>query len=224
MHHMHSGRRRGGQWPARRGGVARASRFHVQSPDKDAARISVHACASQGSGRWREIAMEIAGDSGVQSDGSCRWAWWRAAAVAGVCLGRRGTGVGYLVGQVAPIEVGPSIVVGMHLWPRVRVGQGWGVRLRAGRPHWRQPHGTAQHSTASKHGSARLGTARLGTTGLRRGAPARARACCSPRSASWWPTADIGRRAARRAHSLLRPPSRRGSGHSAPCCRWQRPA
>ena len=167
--------RRGGQWrgAARRGGVARASRFHVQSPDKDAARISVHACASRGSGRWREIAMEIAGDSGVQSEGCCRWAWWRAAAVAGVCLGRRGTGGGYLVGQVAPIEVGPSIVVGMHLWPRVRVGQGWGVRLRAGSPHWRQPHGTARHSTAqhgkqARHGSARLGTARYYWTEARR--------------------------------------------------------
>ena len=84
----------------------------------------------------------------MQSDGCCRWAWWRIAAVAGVCLGRGGTGSGYLVGQVAPIEVGPSIVVGMHLWPRVRVGQGLGVGLRAGSPHRRQPHGTARHSTA----------------------------------------------------------------------------
>ena len=157
-------------------------------------------------------------DSSVQRDGCCRWAWWRAAVVAGGCLGRGGIRGGCLVGQVAPIEVGPCIVVGMHLRPRVRVGQGWGEWLRAGQAVHTGVCRTALHDT-TRHCSALLGTARL-----RRGAPAHARACCSPRSASWWPTADRGRRAARKAHSLLRPPSRRGSGHSAPCCRWQRPA
>eukprot|EP00964_Phaeocystis_antarctica_P018510 scaffold10232_cov75-Phaeocystis_antarctica.AAC.2 len=87
-------------------------------------------------------------NSGVQSDGCCRWVWWRAAAVAGGCLGRGGIRGGCLVGQVAPIEVGPCIVVGMHLRPRVRVGQGWGEWLRAGSPHRRLPHGTARHYSA----------------------------------------------------------------------------
>ena len=125
-------------------------------------------------GRWREMAGGSHGDSGVQSDGCCRWAWWRAAAAAGVCLGRGGTGGGCLVGQVAPIEVGPSIVVGMHL-----KGGEW---VEGRQSTQRQPHGTARHCTAL-HGAVRHCSALL--SWLRRGAPARARACCSPPSASW---------------------------------------
>ena len=125
-------------------------------------------------GRWREMAGGSRGDSGVQSDGCCRWAWWRAAAAAGVCLGRGGTGGGCLVGQVAPIEVGPSIVVGMHL-----KGGEW---VEGRQSTQRQPHGTARHCTAL-HGAVRHCSALL--RWLRRGAPARARACCSPPSASW---------------------------------------
>ena len=55
MHRMHrmlvARRGAGSSGAARRGGVARASRFHVQSPDKDAARISVHAYTSRYSGK-----------------------------------------------------------------------------------------------------------------------------------------------------------------------------
>jgi len=84
-------------------------------------------------GRSREIAMEVVGDGGVRSGGGCRWAWRRAAAAVGVaaCVGRGGRGGGCLVGQVAPVEVGPSIVVRMHLRPRGRVAQRWEVALRA---------------------------------------------------------------------------------------------
>ena len=71
----------------------------------------------------------MAGDGGVQ-----QLPW------GGVCVGRRvrgqgrqrgaeggGSGGGCLVGQVAPVEVRPSIVVRVHLRPRVRGGQRWGV-------------------------------------------------------------------------------------------------
>ena len=149
------------------GFTARTSRPHVQSPDKEAARISVHACASRDGGgdgggdggrwrwRWREMAVEMARDGGrwremVGGGGRSRWRWREMAGYgavvdaagrggvqqlpwAGVCVGRGGRGGGCLVGQVAPVEVGASIVVRMHLRPRGRVGQRWGVALRASR-------------------------------------------------------------------------------------------
>ena len=76
-------------------------------------------------GRWRETAA----CSSCRGEG-CAW--------AGVCVGRGGrggqrgaegggSGGGCLVGQVAPVEVRPSIVVRVHLRPRVRGGQRWGV-------------------------------------------------------------------------------------------------
>ena len=143
MHLMHRTRRmRCTRNVVRRGTMARTSRLHVQSPDKEAARISVHACAHRG--------------SGVQSDGCYRCPWWRAAVVAGAAWERHGSG---LVGQVAPIEVGPRIVVCMHLRPRVPTGQGWGGRKQAATQVL-----TPQHCSAL----------------LRRdgGAPAHAQACC----------------------------------------------
>ena len=78
--------------------------------------------------------------------GGVRWQAW-----AEVCVGRGGRGGGCLVGQVAPVEVGASIVVRMHLRPRGRVGQRWGVALRADSPRRAQPYRTSRHY--SKHGS-----------------------------------------------------------------------
>ena len=83
---------------ARRGGVARASRFHVQSPDKDAARISVHACVERDGGRWRGRSRwswrEMAGDGGrwrevAMEIAACR-AMVAAAGRGGAQLPRQG--------------------------------------------------------------------------------------------------------------------------------------